>query len=77
MPTRCTWPSSRSCSGCSLPGRTASADESAHRARDRFLVAAAVVFGLPMGNHSLTLLLAPAIALFVLAVDPASSAGRG
>ncbi len=37
---------------------------------DRFLVAAAIVFGLALGNHSLTLLLAPAIALYVLAVDP-------
>ena len=37
---------------------------------DRRLVLAAVVFGLAAGNHSLTLLLAPAIALFVLAVEP-------
>ena len=37
---------------------------------DRWLVAAAVVFGLSMGNHSLTLLLAPPIALFVLATEP-------
>ena len=36
---------------------------------DRFLVAAAAVFGLSIGNHSLTLLLAPPVALFVLAVD--------
>jgi hypothetical protein len=35
---------------------------------DRFLVAAAAVFGLAMGNHSLTLLLAPPIGLYVLAV---------
>ena len=40
--------------------------------RDRYLVAAAVVFGLAVGNHSLTLLLAPPIALYVLAVDPAT-----
>ena len=40
------------------------------RAADRRLVAAAIVFGLAAGNHSLTLLLAPPIALFVLAVDP-------
>ena len=41
------------------------------RARsDRWLVAAAFVFGLAMGNHSLTLLLAPPVALFVFAVDP-------
>ena len=38
---------------------------------DRYLVAAAAVYGLAMGNHSLTLLLGPPIGLFVLAVDPA------
>lgn len=38
---------------------------------DRWLVGAAVVFGLAAGNHSLTLLLALPIALFVLAVEPA------
>lgn len=37
---------------------------------DRWLVAAALVFGLSVGNHSLTLLLAPPIALFVLATEP-------
>jgi hypothetical protein len=37
--------------------------------RDRTLVAAAVVFGLAVGNHSLTLLLAPPVGLYVLAVD--------
>jgi hypothetical protein len=37
---------------------------------DRFLVAAAIVFGLAVGNHSLTLLLAVPVGLFVLAVDP-------
>jgi hypothetical protein len=37
---------------------------------DRWLVAAAVVFALSVGNHSLTLLLAPPIALYVLAVEP-------
>lgn len=37
---------------------------------DRALVAAAAVFALAMGNHSLTLLLAPGVGLFVLAVDP-------
>ena len=36
---------------------------------NRWLVAAAVVFGLSVGNHSLTLLLVPPIALFVLLVD--------
>jgi hypothetical protein len=38
---------------------------------DRFLIAAAVVFGLAVGNHSLTLLLAIPVGLYVLAVDPA------
>jgi hypothetical protein len=37
---------------------------------DRYLVAAAATFGLAMGNHSLTLLLAPAVGLYILAVDP-------
>jgi hypothetical protein len=35
-----------------------------------WLVAAAVVFGLSLGNHALTLLLAPGVAIFVLAVAP-------
>ena len=37
---------------------------------DRWLVAAAIAFGLAAGNHSLTLLLAPPVGLFVLAVHP-------
>lgn len=37
---------------------------------DRRLVLAAVLFGLAAGNHSLTLLLAPPIALYVLSVEP-------
>ena len=37
---------------------------------DRYLIAAAVVFGLAVGNHSLTLLLAIPVGLYVLAVDP-------
>jgi len=37
---------------------------------ERRLVAAAAVYGLAVGNHSLVLLLAPGIALFVLAVEP-------
>jgi hypothetical protein len=40
------------------------------RGSDRRLLVAAALFGLAAGNHSLTLLLAPAIALFVLAVEP-------
>lgn len=38
--------------------------------RDRWLVAAAVVYGASLGNHTLTLLLAPGIGLFVAAVEP-------
>lgn len=45
------------------------APEEARRA-DRLLVAAAVVVGLAVGNHSLTLLLGPPIILFVLVVEP-------
>ena len=37
---------------------------------DRWLVASALVFGLAAGNHSLTLLLAPPIALYVLVTEP-------
>ena len=37
---------------------------------DRFLLAAAVVTGLSVGNHSLTLLLGPPILAFVLVTDP-------
>lgn len=37
---------------------------------DRWLVAAALVFGFSAGNHSLTLLLAPPIGLYVLATEP-------
>jgi hypothetical protein len=37
---------------------------------DRWLVGAAVVFGLAVGNHSLTLLLAVPVGLYVLAVEP-------
>jgi hypothetical protein len=37
---------------------------------DRWLIAAAFVFGLSAGNHGLTFLLAPPIGLYVLAVHP-------
>ncbi len=37
---------------------------------DRFLLAATIVFGLAVGNHSLTLLLALPVGLYVIAVDP-------
>jgi Protein of unknown function (DUF2723) len=36
---------------------------------DRWLIAAAAVYGLSLGNHQLTLLLAPGIGLFLLATD--------
>jgi len=38
---------------------------------DRWLIASTVVFALAVGNHSLTLLLIPAVGLFVVAVQPA------
>ena len=37
---------------------------------DRWLVGAAVLYGAMLGNHTLTILLAPGIGLFVLAVEP-------
>ena len=37
---------------------------------DRVLIAAAVVFGVSLANHALTLLLAPGVALYVLLVYP-------
>jgi hypothetical protein len=45
-------------------------DRPASRRADRLLLAAAVVVGLSVGNHSLTLLLGPPIVLFVIAVEP-------
>jgi hypothetical protein len=45
-------------------------DPAAEGRADRRLVLAAVLFGLAAGNHSLTLLLAPPIGLYVLAVQP-------
>ena len=43
----------------------------AELAADRWLLGAAVAFGLSMGNHALTLLLVPGIVVFVIAVAPA------
>ena len=43
---------------------------------DRWLVAAAAVYGVALGNQALTILLAPGIALFVLAVDRGAWARR-
>ena len=50
--------------------RGAAAPRAAGRHADRLLVAAAVVVGLAVGNHSLILLFGPPILLFVLAVEP-------
>jgi hypothetical protein len=46
-------------------------DDHALRARgDRAIVLAAIVFGVAVANHALSLLLVPAIGLYVLAVEP-------
>jgi transmembrane protein TMEM260 (protein O-mannosyltransferase) len=52
------------------PSGTSVGAESTDRG-GRFLVAASFVFALAVGNHSLTLLLAIPVGLYVLAVDPA------
>jgi hypothetical protein len=44
--------------------------ERAGRSADRWLIGAAVVFGVSLGNHALTFLLAPGIALYVLLISP-------
>ncbi len=60
----------RDAGGEAMPVAT-SADTRGRRGRaDRLLLLAAVLFGLAVGNHSLTLLLVPPIGLYVLAVDP-------
>ena len=43
---------------------------SARPRADRWLFAASIVFGLSVGNHSLTLLLAAPVGLYVLSVEP-------
>jgi hypothetical protein len=50
--------------------RRRSADPQTVKRADRWLVAAAVIFGVAVANHSLALLLPPAIGLYVLACDP-------
>lgn len=42
------------------------------RREERWLLAAAVVYGVALGNHALALLLAPGLALFVVATGPAA-----
>jgi hypothetical protein len=49
--------------------RRRSEDPEIVRHADRWLVAAALLYGVAVANHSLALLLPPAIGLFVLAVD--------
>jgi hypothetical protein len=49
--------------------RLHSRDEESVRHADRWLVASAFVYGVAVANHSLALLLPPAIGLFVLAAD--------
>jgi hypothetical protein len=49
--------------------RDAPEDGAIASAADRALVLAAVLFGISLANHALTLLLAPAVAAYVLAVD--------
>jgi hypothetical protein len=46
------------------------AREHRENGRERWLLAASVVYGVSLANHSLTLLLAPAVGLYVLAVYP-------
>ena len=50
--------------------RRRSVDPRTAQRADRWLVAAAVIFGVAVANHSLALLLPPAIGLYVLACDP-------
>jgi hypothetical protein len=50
--------------------RTASALDGLDRRADRSLVATAIVFGIALANHNLSLLLIPGIGLFVLTVEP-------
>jgi Protein O-mannosyl-transferase TMEM260-like len=45
-------------------------DPGAARRADRGIVLAAALFGVALANHGLTLLLIPAVGLYVLAVDP-------
>jgi hypothetical protein len=56
--------------GEATAGGREAADPAADRRTDRLLIAAAVVVGLSVGNHSLTLLFGPPIIVYVLAVEP-------
>ena len=53
-----------------LPDGDVQDQERDERRVDRRLILAAILFGLAAGNHSLTLLLIPPIALYVLSVEP-------
>ncbi len=48
----------------------AAGDPAAARRADRGIVLAAALFGVALANHGLTILLIPAVGLYVLAVDP-------
>ena len=48
----------------------AAADEPGDRTADRLLLAASAVFAVALGNHALTVLLAPGILVLLLAVQP-------
>ena len=50
--------------------RRNSEDPEQNRRADRWLVGAACLYGVALANHSLTMMLAPGIGLFVLAVAP-------
>ena len=72
-PIPSTWRFSRSCSGFWSAGTIAFGRTNAVSARTTATAtcsAATVVFGLAVGNHSLTLLLAVPVGLYVLAVEP-------
>jgi hypothetical protein len=49
---------------------TSPGDPAAGRRADRGIVLAAALFGVGLANHGLTILLVPAVGLFVLATDP-------
>jgi hypothetical protein len=64
------WEQARRDAGRGATRIQATADTRGGRRADRLLLLAAVLFGLAVGNHSLTLLLVPPIGLYVLAVEP-------
>ena len=71
-PTRCTCSWRRCCWSARrlVAGRARHEAASRRARRSAGSLAGCVVFGLSLGNHALTLLLAPGIATFVLLVEP-------